>query len=176
MSDHTANLGSDRTKLSDLKDITTTTVTTANDSESWDDILNPVPSDDDGMIGILDAYCKMHNKLDFNVSPKERLAMGKMVAGGTPNPFTIQTMASLLEAKRIREGNSFKLPKSFLYYVEGIEEAWSIHQAEEQQQLVKPTLVPNVQAPAATQPRRLSRQQQELADLRRRAEEERKRG
>ncbi|MGN7352386.1 hypothetical protein [Paenibacillus sp. MYb67] len=173
VSDHTANLDSDRTKLSDLKDSTTTTITT---SESWDDILNPIPSGDGGMIEILDAYCKMHNKLDFNVSQKERLAMGKMVAGGTPSPFTIQTMASLLQAKRIREGNSFKLPKSFLYYVEGIEEAWKIHQAPEQQQPFKPALVPNVQAPAATQPRRLSRQQQELADLRRRAEEERKRG
>ncbi|WP_339309754.1 hypothetical protein NZ043_27410 [Paenibacillus sp. FSL k6-2145] len=175
MSDHTANLGSDRTKLSDLKD-STTTITTVKDSDSWDDILNPIPSGDDGMIEILDAYCKMHNKLDFNVSQKERLAMGKMVAGGTPSPFTIQTMASLLQAKRIREGNSFKLPKSFLYYVEGIEEAWKIHQVPEQQQPFKPALVPNVQAPAATQPRRLSRQQQELADLRRRAEEERKRG
>lgn len=175
MSDHIANLGSDRTFLSDLKD-STTTITTATTSESWDDILNPIPSGDDGMIEILGAYCKMHNKLDFNVSQKERLAMGKMVAGGTPSPFTIQTMASLLQAKRIREGNSFKLPKSFLYYVEGIEEAWEIHQVPEHQQPFKPALVPNVQAPAATQPRRLSRQQQELADLRRRAEEERKRG
>lgn len=175
MSDHTAILDSDRTKLSDLKD-STTTITTATTSESWDDILNLTPSGDDGMIEILDAYCKMHNKLDFNVSQKERLAMGKMVAGGTPSPFTIQTMASLLQAKRIREGESFTMPKSFLYYFEGIEQAWKIHQVPEQQQPFKPALVPNVQAPAATQPRRLSRQQQELADLRRRAEEERKRG
>ncbi|NUU73990.1 hypothetical protein [Paenibacillus xylanilyticus] len=176
MSDHTLILGSDQTKLSDLKDITTTTVTTVNDSDSWDDILNPVPPEDDGMIGILNAYCQMHNKLDFNVSQKERSAMGKMVAGGTPNPFTIRTMASLLEAKRNREGDDFKLPKSFLYYVEGIEEAWANHKATEQQKPFKPALVSNVQSPAATQPRRLSRQQQELADLRRRAEEERKRG
>lgn len=180
MSDHTASLGSDRTKLSDLKDIittTTTAITTADSSESWDDILNPVPPDEGsvGMIEILDAYCKMHNKLDFNVSQKERLAMGKMVAGGTPSPFTIRTMASLLEAKRIREGNTFKLPKSFLYYVEGIEEAWKLHQAGGQQS-VRPYVVPKSEPPAATQPRRLSRQQQELADLRRRAEEERKRG
>lgn len=175
MSDHTLILGSDQTKLSDLKDITTT-VTTVNDSDSWDDILNPVPPEDDGMIGILNAYCQMHNKLDFNVSQKERSAMGKMVAGGTPNPFTIRTMASLLEAKRNREGDDFKLPKSFLYYVEGIEEAWANHKATEQQKPFKPALVSNVQSPAATQPRRLSRQQQELADLRRRAEEERKRG
>ncbi|WP_405131127.1 hypothetical protein MHB43_01035 [Paenibacillus sp. FSL H8-0317] len=174
MSDHTAILDSDRTKLSDLKD-STTTITTATTSESWDDILNPVPSGDDGMIGLLDAYCKIHNKLEFHVSQNERLAMGKMVAGGTPNPFTIQTMASLLQAKRIREGEGFTMPKSFLYYVEGIEQAWKIHQAKDQQPF-KPALVPNIQAPAATQPRRLSRQQQELADLRRRAEEERKRG
>ncbi|CAI6074984.1 hypothetical protein PAECIP112173_02353 [Paenibacillus sp. JJ-100] len=182
MSDHTSNLGSDQTKLSDLKDIkdliTTTAITTSESSDSWDDILNPNPPDDgrDGMIGILNAYCKMHNKIDINVSQKERLAMGKMVAGGTPNPFTIRTMASLLQAKRQREGEAFKLPKSFLYYVEGIEEAWKIHQASGQEQPFKPALLPNGQASAATQPRRLSRQQQELADLRRRAEEERKRG
>ncbi|WP_430701168.1 hypothetical protein [Paenibacillus tundrae] len=178
MSDHTPILGSDQTNMSDLKDITTitTTATTNEASDSWDGILNPVPPEDDGMIGILNAYCKMHNKLDFHVNQNERSAMGKMVAGGTPNPFTIRTMASLLEAKRQREGNTFKLPKSFLYYVEGIEEAWKVHQATEQQQPFKPALVPNAQAPAATQPRRLSRQQQELADLRRRAEEERKRG
>lgn len=175
MSDHTANLGSDRTKLSDLKDSTTTTITTVKDSDSWDDILNPIPSGDDGMIEILDAYCKMHNKLDFNVSQKERLAMGKMVAGGTPSPFTIQTMASLLQAKRIREGNSFKLPKSFLYYVEGIEEAWKIHQAPEQQPF-KPVLVPNTQATAATQPRRLNRQQQKRENLKQRLREEEARG
>ncbi|WKL00870.1 hypothetical protein Q0F98_28655 [Paenibacillus amylolyticus] len=127
------------------------------------------------MIEILDAYCKMHNKLDFNVSQKERLAMGKMVAGGTPSPFTIQTMASLLQAKRIREGNSFKLPKSFLYYVEGIEEAWKIHQAPEQQPF-KPVLVPNTQATAATQPRRLNRQQQKRENLKQRLREEEARG
>ena len=114
MSYHPPILNSDQTNMSDLKDIKdliTTTTTTNN--ESWDDILNPVPSGEDGMIGLLDAYCKMHNKLEFHVSSNERSAMGKMVAGGTPNPFTIQTMASLLEAKRIREGDSFKLPKSF---------------------------------------------------------------
>ncbi|HBU81730.1 MAG TPA: hypothetical protein DEF35_08835 [Paenibacillus sp.] len=175
MSDHTPNSGSDRTKLSDLKDSTTITTTTTDSEDSWDDILNPVPSGDGGMIELLDAYCKMNNKLDFHVTQNERLAMGKMVAGGTPNPFTIETMASLLQAKRQREGESFTMPKSFLYYVEGIEQAWKIRQASEQQP-VKPALVPKAQAPAATQPRRLSRQQQELADLRRRAEEERKRG
>ncbi|MCL6661748.1 MarR family transcriptional regulator [Paenibacillus amylolyticus] len=172
LSDHTANLDSDRTKLSDLKDSTTTTTTT---SESWDDILNPIPSGDDGMIEILDAYCKMHNKLDFNVSQKERLAMGKMVAGGTPSPFTIQTMASLLQAKRIREGESFTMPKSFLYYVEGIEQAWKIHQ-EKDQQPFKPVLVPNTQATAATQPRRLNRQQQRRESLQQRLREEEARG
>ncbi|WP_145153037.1 MarR family transcriptional regulator [Paenibacillus xylanexedens] len=175
MSDHTANLDSDRTKLSDLKDSTTTTITTVKDSDSWDDILNPIPSGDGGMIEILDAYCKMHNKLDFNVSQKERLAMGKMVAGGTPSPFTIQTMASLFQAKRIREGDSFTMPKSFLYYVEGIEQAWKIHQAKEQQPF-KPVLVPNTQATAATQPRRLNRQQQKRENLKQRLREEEARG
>ncbi|PYE49819.1 hypothetical protein HUB98_09225 [Paenibacillus barcinonensis] len=181
MSDHTPISDSDRTKLSDLKDIkdliTTTAITTADSSQSWDDILNPVPPGEEsgGMIEILDAYCKMHNKLDFNVSQKERLAMGKMVAGGTPNPFTIRTMASLLEAKRQREGNTFKLPKSFLYYVEGIEEAWQNHQTAEQQP-VKPYLVPSSATPAATQPRRLSRQQQKRASLQQRLREEEARG
>lgn len=175
MSDHTANLGSDQTKLSDLKDSTTITTTTTTSEDSWDDILNPVPSGDGGVIEILDAYCKMNNKLDIHVSQNERVAMGKMVAGGTPNPFTIQTMASLLQAKRQREGESFTMPKSFLYYVEGIEQAWKIHQAKDQQPF-KPVLVPNTQAAAATQPRRLNRQQQKRENLKQRLREEEARG
>lgn len=174
MSDHTLILGSDQTKLSDLKDIkdliTTTAITTTESSDSWDDILNPVPSGEGGMIEILNAYCKMNNKLEFHVSSNERLAMGKMVAGGTPNPFTIRTMASLLEAKRTREKEKFKYPKSFLYYVEGIEEAWANHQAAEQQG----TVSPGNKAP--DKPRRLTKQEQEIAELEKFIEEERRRG
>lgn len=153
-----------------LKDFTTITTTTAEDTEfGIDDELEPDPQAD-GMIELLNAYCKMHGKFDIHVSPNERLAMGKMVAGGTPNPFTIRTMASLLEAKRQREGARFKLPKSFLYYVEGIEEAWANHQATE-----RPDDVPSGQ-PAPESTRRLTKQQQEIAELEKFIEEERRRG
>lgn len=173
MSDHPPILDSDQTNMSDLKDIKDliTTTTTTND-ESWDAILNPVPSGEDGMIGLLDAYCKMHNKLEFHVSSNERSAMGKMVAGGTPNPFTIRTMASLLEAKRIREGDSFKLPKSFLYYVEGIEEAWANHLAM-QQQPNKTVVFPQTQVACS---RGLNRQQQNKNRLQQMLREEEARG
>lgn len=96
--------------MSDLKDIKdlTTTATTDRDWFEEEEVNDPQT---DGMIAILNAYCKMHNKLDIHVTPYEREAMGKMFAGGTPNPFTIRTMASLLEAKRKREGARFKMPK-----------------------------------------------------------------
>ncbi|WP_433943395.1 hypothetical protein [Paenibacillus sp. SN-8-1] len=164
MSDQNEIIPSDRTNMSDLKDIKDLTTTTA----VYD--LEPEESSDDGMIQILNAYCKMHKKFDIHVSANEREAMGKMVAGGTPNPFTIRTMESLLEAKRIREGDNFKLPKSFLYYVEGIQEAWQNHLTT----LDKPER-PKPGYQSSEQPKRMTKQQRELEELRRRAKEERER-
>lgn len=147
-----------------LKDLITTTT---NDSEFSDDIFEP--SSNGGMVELLNAYCKMHNKLDIHVNPNEREAMGKMVAGGTPNPFTIRTMASLLEAKRQREGVRFRMPKSFLYYVEGIQEAWESHLAVQKQD------DDYVQTP--NKPKGMTKQEIEIAELDRFiAEEEQKRG
>lgn len=164
MSDHMEKSPSDQTNMSDLKDIKDlTTTTTADDTE-------PDEPPENGMIQILNAYCKLHNKFDIHVSANEREAMGKMVAGGTPNPFTIRTMESLLEAKRIREGSRFKLPKSFLYYVEGIQEAWENHLA----MIDKPDKSKPAHSPPE-QPKRMSKQQREIEDLRRQAKEERER-
>lgn len=50
--------------------------------------------------------------------------MGKMVVGGMFNFFIIWIMVSLFEVKCNCEGDDFKFFKSFLYYVEGIEEVW----------------------------------------------------
>lgn len=168
MSDHEPNLPSDRTNMSDLKDIKDLiTTTTANDSEFPEELLTPV-SQGNGILDLLNAYCKMHNKLDIHVNPNEREAMGKMVAGGTPNPFTIQTMASLLEAKREREGVRFKLPKSFLYYVEGIQEAW-----ESQHPPETPTTDKNHKLKKASSG--ITKKKQSVELLRRKAREERQR-
>ncbi|MBO2942782.1 hypothetical protein JJQ72_02125 [Paenibacillus sp. F411] len=156
---------SEQTNMSDLKDIIKDlTATTTEDNEHEEPHSG-------GMIEILNAYCKLHHKFDIHVTPNEREAMGKMVAGGTPNPFTIRTMESLLEAKRIREGARFKLPKSFLYYVEGIQEAWQNHLAS----LDKPK-DPKTNNVPLEPPKRMNKQQRELEELRRRAKEERERG
>lgn len=168
MSDHEPDSHSDRTNMSDLKDIIkdlTATTTAAEDD------IEPDEQPEDGMIQILNAYCKLHNKFDIHVSANEREAMGKMVAGGTPNPFTIQTMESLLKAKRIREGSNFKLPKSFLYYVEAIQEAWQNHLAT----LEKSDRQEQNQSPPE-QPKRMTKQQRELDELRKRAKEARQHG
>ncbi|MEK4117662.1 hypothetical protein NST44_15975 [Paenibacillus sp. FSL W8-0919] len=167
MSDHEQNLASDRTEMSDLKDITTTTPITTTDGEWFEDEPGS-PSQADGMIVILNAYCKLHGKLDFHVKPREREAMGRMVAGGMPVPFTISTMESLLQAKRDREGKDFKCPTSFLYYVDGINEAWR------NSQTTSPPMAGVAQG-TPEQPKRMSKQQQALEDLRRRAREERQR-
>ncbi|MPY20268.1 helix-turn-helix domain-containing protein [Paenibacillus glucanolyticus] len=164
MSDQTPFSDSDRTNMSDLKDIKDliTTPTT----EDW--IEEGADPQIDGMIAILNAYCKLNNKLDFHVRHKEREAMGKMVAGGMPVPFTIRTMEGLLQAKREREGDSFKYPTSFLYYVDGIHEAW------QNSQTVSPPMAEVAQG-EPEKPKRMSKQQRELEDLRRKAEEERRR-
>ncbi|MFU1797341.1 hypothetical protein ACM1RC_25980 [Paenibacillus azoreducens] len=166
MSDHMQNSASDRTEMSDLKDIKdlTTTPTTVTD---WLEEDNPDP-EADGMISILNAYCKLHSKLDFHVKPREREAMGRMVAGGMPVPFTISTMESLLQAKREREGNTFKLPTSFLYYEDAINEAW------QNSQTTSPPMTGVAQG-APTASKRMTKQQRAINDLRRRAEEERRR-
>ncbi|WP_171628964.1 hypothetical protein [Paenibacillus plantarum] len=109
---------SDLSKVIDLKDFKDLTITTA--------IIYPEfePEKKSPLLQLLDAYCQLNQKFDIHVKTKEREAMGKMVAGGIPNPFTIRTMELLLEDKRKREGNKFKLPSSFLYYENGILEAW----------------------------------------------------
>ncbi|WP_243390769.1 MarR family transcriptional regulator [Paenibacillus sp. GM2FR] len=165
MSDQTSFSGSDRTNMSDLKDIKDLITTTPTTREWHEEDADPQI---DGMIAILNAYCKLNNKLDFHVRQKEREAMGKMVAGGMPVPFTIRTMESLLQAKREREGESFKYPTSFLYYVDGIEEAW------QNSQTTSPPMAGVAQG-TPEQPKRMSKQQQALENLRRRAREERQR-
>ncbi|MGG1554973.1 helix-turn-helix domain-containing protein [Paenibacillus ferrarius] len=116
---------SDLSKMIDLKDFKdlntiTTTIT----------YPNYEPEKKSPLMQLLNAYCQLNKKFDIHVKPKEREAMGKMVAGGMPNPFTIRTMELLLEDKRKREGNSFKLPTSFLYYENGIWEAWRNENAQ----------------------------------------------
>ncbi|MEC0310154.1 MarR family transcriptional regulator [Paenibacillus lautus] len=165
MSDQMSFSGSDRTNMSDLKDIKDLTTTTPTTREWHEEAADPQI---DGMIAILNAYCKLNNKLDFHVRQKEREAMGKMVAGGMPVPFTIRTMEGLLQAKREREGESFKYPTSFLYYVDGIHEAW------QNSQTISPPMTEVAQG-TPEQPKRLSKQQQALENLRRRAREERQR-
>ncbi|MGP0583674.1 hypothetical protein [Paenibacillus timonensis] len=169
LSDHEQNSVGDRTNMSDLKDIKDlTTITTT--TEDWDSPERDGPdSQADGMIAILNAYCRLHGKLDFHVKPREREAMGRMVAGGMPVPFTISTMDSLLQAKREREGKDFRLPTSFLYYVDAINEAWR------NSQTISPPMTEVAQG-APEPPKRMTKQQRELEDLRRRAKEERQRG
>lgn len=164
LSDHEQKSISDRTEMSDLKDITDLITTTTDDWEQGEPEYQA-----DGMISILNAYCELNKKFDFHVKPKEREAMGKMVAGGMPVPFTIRTMESLLQAKREREGESFKYPTSFLYYVDGIKEAWVNSQTTSQ-------LMAGVAPGAPEQPKRITKLQQELEKLRRRAKEERQHG
>lgn len=166
MSDHGPDMGSDQTKMSDAKDITITT--TILEKEWWEEEPNQEPSTD-GMIAILDAYCKMHSKLDIHVSPAERQAMGQMVAGGIPISFTIQTMATMFKAKQTRQGKRFEPAKSFTYYVSGINEAWENTQAVSEPD-AKPETKRKVKA-AQSEPPRKTKQQQEMEDLQRRMKE-----
>lgn len=145
-----------------IKDLITTTPIPEFSNEFEED------SEEDGMIGVLNAYSKLHGKFEYHVKPREREAMGKMVAGGMPNPFTIRTMELLLEEKRKREGERFKMPTSFLYYVDAIEEAWLNSQTTS-------TPMTGVAPRVPEQPKRKTKQQQEIDDLQRFIEEEERR-
>lgn len=151
----------------DLRD----TITTTTDKEADSGIEDAAyPEDDDPFITLLNAYCTLHGKFDIHVNPREREAMGKMVAGGMPVPFTIRTMEILYEEKRQREQHRFQKPASFLYYVNGIEEAWA-------NQAPIDAATPSREAGHLRQPqRKTNRQQEQLNDLQRRREEARKSG
>jgi len=150
----------------DLKDTITTTTDDAADSEN-EDAADP---EDDPFITLLNAYCTLHGKFDIHVNPREREAMGKMVAGGMPVPFTIRTMEILYEEKRQREQQRFKKPSTFLYYVNGIEEAWA------NQVPIDPATPPKDAGHPRQPQRKTNRQQEQLNDLQRRREEARKSG
>lgn len=164
MSDHETILTSDQTILSDAKDIKDLITTTTILENEFSEEISPDPKTD-GMIAILNAYCKLHDKFDIHVSTNDREAMGKMVAAGMPVPFTITTMESQYKAKRKREGEDFEQPNSFTYYVKGLKSAW---------RNANKTTKPKgsiTQTPMPAPPQRLTKQQQELADLKRRAKE-----
>jgi hypothetical protein len=79
------------------------------------------------LLQIIDAFCKLHGKLEFHVRVKEREIMGKMIAGGVLSPFIIQTMTKLYDEKRKREeveGGIFEPPNTFKYYEKAVYEAW----------------------------------------------------
>ncbi|MDH6370575.1 DNA-binding transcriptional regulator GbsR (MarR family) [Paenibacillus sp. PastF-3] len=163
-SDHEAILPSDQTILSDAKDIKDLITTTTIIKNEFSEEIIPDPKTD-GMVAILNAYCKLHDKFDIHVSTNDREAMGKMVAAGMPVPFTITTMESQYKAKRKREGEDFEQPNSFTYYVKGLKSAW---------RNANKTTKPKgsiTQTPLPAPPQRLTKQQQELADLKRRAKE-----
>lgn len=87
----------------------------------------PVRNTNDPFIQVLDAYCEMHEKLDFHVKDRERGSMRGLVESGVPARFINDAMRKLYAAKRQREeaaGGPFKPPTSFTYYAEAIAEAW----------------------------------------------------
>ncbi|MEW4371794.1 hypothetical protein [Paenibacillus kandeliae] len=107
------------------KDILNTIITTTDD-----DLFSKHPKSiqQTPLIELINAYCQLHNKLDFHVTAKERELMGKMVSGDIPLSFTIPTMKALYEDKRRREGEEFQQPSSFVYYVHALQKAWNNQQ------------------------------------------------
>lgn len=76
---------------------------------------------ENAMIRILNAYCKIHNKLDINIKPKERSAMDQLSKSGIPTEFVIDCMDKMCR-KKIDEGEKIS---TFLYYPDAIKDAWS---------------------------------------------------
>ncbi|WP_052421608.1 hypothetical protein [Paenibacillus sp. FSL P4-0081] len=168
MSDQRPGLGSDQTKMSDAKDITITTTITNLEKEWWEEEPNQIPPEND-MFVLMKAYCVLHGRSDIHVSPKEREAMGNMVTGGIPIPFTIRTMETMYREKQAREGEDFEQANSFAYYTGGIKKAWKNTQTVSKTD-GKPGSKPRAKA-APSDPPRKTKQQQEMEDLQRRMKE-----
>lgn len=81
-------------------------------------------------IVVMDAYCKLHGKIDFNLTDGERRVMRELSAS-MPAEFIISAMNKVLSAKREREGADFDLPGTFTYYQKPIQKAWKAEQGSQ---------------------------------------------
>ncbi|MFB9326973.1 hypothetical protein ACFFSY_13680 [Paenibacillus aurantiacus] len=90
-------------------------------------IITIIPSEsgsnDDGYNRIVDAYCELHQKGTWQLG-NEVTEIHKVVNKGVPTDFAIIQMNRLLSQKQEREGQRFRLPKSFSYYSQAILDAW----------------------------------------------------
>lgn len=135
------------------------------------------------IIHLIEAYCTLHKKIEFNLSTKERDLMFKLVKQ-IPVDLIIKTMKQIY-LERIGDTNI----TSFLYYQSPINQAWEAVKAITEGvsipsgvpvstvALGEDSITSRVPAPivALGTPRR-TKQQIELEDLRRRREEGRQRG
>jgi DNA-binding MarR family transcriptional regulator len=118
----------EQTNMSDLpdnnvrsnKDITKILKDTTTTENGSIDSKNVEP-----FVQVLDAYCKLHNKIDLHVKVKERGLMHRMIAGGMPIPFITRVMSQVYQ-----ERSAETKITSFLYYENPIFEAWHIEQSQ----------------------------------------------
>lgn len=86
----------------------------------------------DPLIVVQDAYCELHQRFPFHLTQKEIGSFKKVLAFGIPPPFISKTMIEMYQAKKMREGDQFKIPGSFRYYESGIIAAWELEQAKQE--------------------------------------------
>lgn len=94
-----------------LKD-TTTTFTTASDS-------------DQNFSDVMDAFCRIHQKLDIHVKSADVLSMQEMIALGVPSSLIIRVMEQIYPERTTRGAKI----TSFAYYKNAILDAWKTEQA-----------------------------------------------
>jgi hypothetical protein len=135
------------------------------------------------IIQLIEAYCNLHNKIEFNLNTRERDLMFKFVKE-IPIDLIIKTMNQIY-VERIADTNI----TSFLYYQSPINQAWETVKAITEGVSI-PSGVPVSTVPIGEDPitgrvpipsvalgsPRRTKKQLGIAELRRKAEEERARG
>ncbi|TVX93020.1 helix-turn-helix domain-containing protein [Paenibacillus agilis] len=154
--------GSDRKNFSERseenfrsnKDITRIHNTTTTDSTE---------SETERFENVFQAYCRIHGKLDIHVKALDVTAMQQMIALGVPTSLIIRVMETIYQE---RGGKA----RAFSYYRDAILEAWETEKA-----ITSPSKGTVALGSPSPQREVRSKKQRELDDLRRRAEEARKR-
>lgn len=155
MSDHS---GGDKTEMSDHPD------KNVRSNKDITEIYNAVAINADDSFGeLMNAYCQIHGKLDIHVKALDITLMHEMIALGVPISLIIRVMKTIyLE----RQGKIH----SFGYYKDAILEAWETEKA-----ITTPSPQGTVALGSPSPQRYRSKQQQQLDELDRFIEEERRR-
>lgn len=84
-------------------------------------------SETNPLLDLIDSFCKLHHKGDWQLKSNERGAMNQLLSTGIPLTFITTTMNKIY-AQRTSQGERIT---SFTYYFEAIKDAWKARESNE---------------------------------------------